>query len=191
MIRGDIEQTRSEMGDTLDALSYKANVPARTKGWMGRKRQAVTGACGTGMSKVTGAADSMVSRVSGSTDSMVSRVAGATPSAGQIQAGTGRMKDTAERNPLGLAVAGAAVGFLAGLFAPSTSVENEKLGPMADQVKSSAVEVGQEAVEHGKQVAQAAVQGAVDTAKEQGQQSSDELASSLQEKAREVAPPAA
>jgi gas vesicle protein len=180
MIRGDIEQTRAEMGDTLDALSYKANVPARTKGWVGRKRQAVTGACGTG-----------ISRVSGATDSMVSRVSGTTPSASQIQAGTGRMKDTAERNPLGLAVAGAAVGFLAGLFAPSTSVENEKLGPMADQVKSSAAEAGQEAVEHGKQVAQAAVQSAVDTAKEQGQQSGEELASSLQDKAREVGPPAA
>ena len=31
VIRSDIEQTRSEMGDTLDALGYKANVPARTK----------------------------------------------------------------------------------------------------------------------------------------------------------------
>jgi gas vesicle protein len=178
LIRGDIEQTRSELGDTLDALGYKANVPARTRGWMGRKRQAVTGACGTGISRVSGAADSVVSRVSGTT-----------PSAAQIQAGTGRMKDTAERNPLGLAVAGAAAGFLAGLFAPSTQVENEKLGPMSDHVKSSAAEATQEAVEHGKQVAQTAVQSAVDTAKEEGRQSGEELASSLQEKAREVGPP--
>jgi hypothetical protein len=175
VIRGDIEQTRSEMGDTLDALGYKANVPARTKGWMGRKRQTIMGACGTGMSKVSGAADSVVSRVSG-----------ATPNPNQVQAGAGRMKDTAVSNPLGLALAGAAVGFLAGIFAPSSSVENEKLGPMSDELKSKAVEAGQEAVEHGKQVAQATAQSAVETAKEQGQQHGGELSSSLHEKASGV-----
>jgi len=177
VIRGDIEQTRSEMGETLDALGYKANVPARTKGWIGRKKQTVTGACGTGLSRVSGAADSVVARVSG-----------ATPDSSQVQAGAGRMKVTAERNPLGLAFAGAAVGFLAGLFAPSSSVEDEKLGPVSDDLKSKAVEAGQEAVEHGKQVAQAAAQSAVETAKQEGQHHGDELSSSLQEKARGVSP---
>jgi hypothetical protein len=175
VIRGEIEQTRSKMGDTLDALGYKANVPARTKGWFGRKKQAVSGACGSGMSRISGAADSAVARVSG-----------ATPNSNQVHAGAGRMKDTAERNPLGLAVAGAAVGVLAGLFAPSSSAENEKLGPMSDELKSKAVEAGQEAVEHGKQVAQAAAQSAVETAKEDGQQHGQEMSSSLNEKANAV-----
>lgn len=157
VIRSDIERTRSEMGDTLDALGYKADVPARTKGWMGRKRQRVAGVYDTGMSRVSGAADSLVSRVSG-----------AAPSGSQVQTGAGRMKDTAESNPLGLALAGAAVGFLAGVFAPSSNVENEKLGSMSDQLKSKAVEAGQEAVEHGKQVAQAAAKSAVETAKQEG-----------------------
>ena len=175
MIRSDIEQTRAQMGETLDALGYKANVPARAKGWVGRKKDAMTSACGTGILKVSGA-----------TDSMVSRVSGMTPSTGEIQAGAGRVKDTAERNPLGLTIAGAAVGFVAGLFAPSTWVENEKLGPVADQVKSQAADAGQEALEHGKQVAQAAAQSAVDTAKEEGKQHGEELSSSVQDKAREV-----
>jgi gas vesicle protein len=171
VIRGDIEQTRSEMGDTLDALGYKANVPARTKGWIGRKRRTVTGACGSGVSRISGAADSAVARVSG-----------ATPNTSQVQVGAGRMKNTVEHNPLGLALAGAAVGFLAGIFAPSSSAENEKLGPMSDQLKSKAVEAGQEAVEHSKQVAQSAAQSAVETAKHQGQQHAQELSSSVQEK---------
>ena len=96
------------------------------------------------------------------------------------------MKNTAEHNPLGLALAGAAVGFLAGIFAPSSSAENEKLGPISDQLKSKAVEAGQEAVEHGKQVAQSAAQSAVETAKQEGRQHGQELSSSLQEKASEV-----
>lgn len=177
MIRSDIAETRSHMGDTLDALGYKANVPARAKGWAARKKDAVTGACGSG-----------ISRVSGATDSVVSRVSGVTPSTGDVQAGAGRMKDTAERNPLGLTLVGAALGFVAGLFAPSTRAENEKLGPLSDQVKAQAADTGREALEHGKQVAQAAAQSAAETAKEEGRQHGEELTTSVQQKAHEVTP---
>jgi hypothetical protein len=177
MIRGDIARTRAEMGDTLDALAYKADVPARTKGWLGAKKDTVTGSF-----------SSVLSKVSGATDSMVSRVSGITPSTGEVQAGAGRMKETAEQAPLGLAVAGAAVGFVAGLFAPSTRVEDEKLGPVSDQVKATAVDAGQEALEHGKEVAQAAAQSAVETAKQEGQQHAEELTSSLQDQAHEITP---
>jgi gas vesicle protein len=177
VIRKEIEETRLEMGETVDALAYKANVPARTKGWVGEKRDAVTGAAG-----------SMASKVSGTADSMVSKAAGMTPSTGEVQAKAGRMKDVAERNPLGLALAGAAVGFVAGLFAPSTRVENEKLGPISDQVKETAADAGQEALQHGKEVAQAAAQSAVETAQEETKQHGNEFSSSLQEKTREITP---
>ena len=86
---------------------------------------------------------------------MIARVSGATPSSGEMRDGAGRFKVTAERNPLGLALAGAAVGFVAGPLAPSTRFEDEKVGPISDQVKSQAADVGEEALEHGKQVAQA------------------------------------
>ena len=188
VIRSDIEHTRSQMGDTLDALSYKANVPARTKGWFATKRAAVTGVCGSAVSRVSAATGSALSRVSGATDTMVVRVSGATPSTGEIQAGVGRVKDTAERNPLGLALAGAAAGFVAGLFAPSTRIEDEKLGPTADQVKATAADAGQEALQHGKEVARAAAQSAVETAKEEGKEHGQELSSSVQEKAKDVTP---
>src|SRR5215213_7886936 len=167
-IRQEIEHTREEMGETVDALGYKADVPGRAKGWVGDKKDAV------------------VSTVSGAKDSMTSRVSDTTPDREQIKQRAGRAKDMAERNPLGLAVAGAAAGFIAGLFTPSTRMEDEKLGPMADQVKSSAKEAGQEAMERGKEVAQSAAQSAVDTAKEEGREQGDELTSSLQEKARDM-----
>jgi hypothetical protein len=57
------------------------------------------------------------------------------------------------------------VGFVAGLLLPSTRVENERIGPMADQVK-------EEAVERGKHVAQQAAE----TAKEEGQKQAQEMA---------------
>lgn len=175
LIREDIARTRAELGDTLDALAYKKDVSGRTKGWVAGKKDAAVGA-GT----------AVASKVSGATDSLVARVSGITPSSGEVQAGAGRVKDTAEQAPLGLALAGAAVGFVAGLFAPSTRLEDEKLGPAADQVKSTAVEAGQAALEHSKEVAQATAESAIETAKQEGQQHAEQVSSSLQDQVEEA-----
>jgi len=155
VIREEIEETRAQMSETVDALGYKANVPARAKDW---------------------AADTK--------DTVVSKVSGVTPDGQAVKEKSLRLKDTAERNPVGLALAGAAAGFIAGLFTPSTRVEDEKLGPLSDQVKASAAEAGQEALQHGKEVAQEAAESAIETATEKGRQHAEELSGSLQEKAR-------
>ena len=62
-----------------------------------------------------------------------------------------------------------AVGFVGGLLVPSTRVEDEKLGPMADQFKEKAKETGQEAIERGKEVAQQAAQSAKEAGSEHAQ----------------------
>ena len=87
-----------------------------------------------------------------------------------------------------LAIGGAAVGFIAGLLAPSTRMEDERIGPMADDVKATAADAGREALERGKDVVQEAGATAIETAKERGREEGEELSESLQEKAREVAP---
>jgi hypothetical protein len=97
----------------------------------------------------------------------------------------GRMKDTAERNPIGLAVGGVAVGFVAGLLIPSTRVENERMGEMSDRLMDAAKETAGEVAERGKEVAQQATESAVETAKESGREQGQQLASSLQERAEE------
>ena len=100
----------------------------------------------------------------------------------------GRMKRLAERNPLGLAVGGAAVGFLAGLLTPSTRMEDARIGPVADEMKATAAEAGREALDRGKDVVQEAGATALETAKERGREEGEELSESLQDKARELAP---
>jgi gas vesicle protein len=174
-IKQEIEQTREEMGETVDALGYKADVPGRMKGWVGDKKDSVVG-------KVSGAKDAVTGAVGGA----ASTVGDKTPDGQQMKRGARQAKSLAERNPLGLAIGGAAVGFVAGLFMPSTRMEDERLGEMSDQVKDSAKEAGQEALDHGKQVAQAAAQSARDTVQEEGQSHAQELTDSLQEKARDV-----
>jgi hypothetical protein len=165
-LKREISQTREQMAETADALAYKADVPTRTKEWVGEKTNAV-------VSTVTGVS---------------SKVADVTPDGAEVSQGVNRMKRLAERNPLGLAIGGAAVGFLAGVLLPSTRVEDERIGPVADEVKSTAAEAGREALDRGKDVVHEAGATAIETAKERGREESEELTESLQEKAREVAP---
>jgi ElaB/YqjD/DUF883 family membrane-anchored ribosome-binding protein len=144
-IRNDIEATRARMGDTAEALGHKADVPGRAK-----------------------------EAISDRVESVRSTISGSTPDKGDVKQGAKQAVGIAKENPLGLAIGATAVGFVAGLMLPSTRVEDEKIGPMADQVKDKAKETGQEALERGKHVAQEAAQ----TVKEEGRQQAQEMAPS-------------
>ena len=152
-IRADIERTRSEMGDTVEALGYKADVKSRAK-----------------------------DRISETKNKLTGKASDVAPDGEQVKRAAG----VAQENPLGLAIGGIAVGFIAGLIVPTSRVEDEKIGPMADQVKDQIKETGQEAMERGKDVAQQAAQSAKETAQEAGQQHADELRDSTQERAQTV-----
>jgi hypothetical protein len=67
-------------------------------------------------------------------------------------------------------------------------MEDERIGPMADDVKATAADAGREAFERGKDVVQDAGATAIETAKERGREEGEELSESLQERARQVAP---
>jgi ElaB/YqjD/DUF883 family membrane-anchored ribosome-binding protein len=149
-IRNDIEETRARMGDTAEALGHKADVP-------GRAREAISDKVDTVKSTFSGAKDS---------------VSDATPSGDNVKQGARQAVGIAKENPLGLAIGATAVGFVAGLLIPSTKVEDERIGPMADQVKEQAKEKGQEAVDRGKHVAEQAAE----TVKEEGRQQAQEMA---------------
>jgi gas vesicle protein len=163
------------MGDTVDALAYKADVKTRVKDSIADKR------------------DRVVDKVRGTTD----KVGETAPDGEQLKDGAHRAAGIAQENPLGLAIGGVAVGFLAAMLVPSTKIEDERLGPLADQVKETAAETGQEALERGKDVAGQVVgqavegakevgQEALDTAKDAGQQQAEELKDSAKEGAQQV-----
>jgi gas vesicle protein len=171
-IRQEIEQTRERMGETVDALGYKADVPARTKESINDKVQ--------NMKAKISAAGSQVSEEAPGTDDV--RHAGR------------RAVGVAQENPLGLAIGAAAAGFVAGLLIPSSKVEDERLGPVADQVKDQTMQAGRDALEHGKQVAQDTAQTTTEKAqevasdvKETAQESAGQHAEDLKSSARESA----
>jgi len=119
-IRHEVEHTREQMGETIDALGYKADVKSRAKDRVNR---------------------------------MTGRVSDATPEAEQVKQGARRAAGVAQENPIGLAVGAMAAGFLAGMLIPSSRVEDEKLGPMADEVKQQAKETGQQVTEQARETA--------------------------------------
>jgi gas vesicle protein len=164
------------MSETVEAVGYKADVPSRAKDAVSDKVESVK-------SKVSDTATRAKEAVTGATD----RVGDATPSRGEVKQQTRRVAGLARENPLGLAIGAAAVGFLAGLAVPSTRVEDEKLGPVADQVKDRVKETGQEALDRGKQVAQDVASTAADTARQRTQEQGQELAESTRQSAQDVA----
>jgi hypothetical protein len=185
-VRQDIAQTRAEMGETVEAIGYKADVPSRAKEKVADKADAAR-------SKVREAASRAKEAVAGTTagagegaGGVAARVGDATPSGGQVKQQARRAAGIAQENPLGVAIGAAALGFLAGLAVPSTRVEDERLGPVADQVKDQAKETGQEALQRGKQVAQEAAGSAAETARQRGQEHGQDLAASAKQRAQEV-----
>jgi ElaB/YqjD/DUF883 family membrane-anchored ribosome-binding protein len=163
-IRQDIEDTRAEMSETVGAVGYKADVPSRAK------------------EAVSDKVDNIKNKVSDT----ASRVGDATPNGGQVKQQTKRAVGLAQENPLGLAIGATAIGFLAGLAVPSTRVENERLGPVADQVKDRVKETGQEALDRGKQVAQEVASSAADTAKQRTQEHGQDLAQGAKQNAQDL-----
>src|SRR4051795_5706706 len=171
-IREEIEETRGRMGETVDQLAHKADVPSRVKESVADKR------------------DRLKQQMQGT----AARVSDATP---DVREGAQQAAGIAQENPLGLVLGGFAVGFLVGMAIPSTRIEDDRVGPMADEVKHRAIETGQEAVERGKQVAQDAAEAATESAQEaaanvketvqeSGREQAEELRSSGDEQTREV-----
>jgi hypothetical protein len=162
-IRQGIAQTRAEMGETVEAIGHKADVPGRAR------------------ARVSETVDNVKAAVRGT----ASRVGDAAPTGGDAKRSARRVVGLAEENPLGLALGAAALGFLAGLATPTTRVEDQRLGPVADQVKDKARETGQEALARGRQVAQEATQAAVQTAKQRGQEHGQDLAEGAKQDAEQ------
>jgi gas vesicle protein len=185
-IRQDIAATRADLSETVEAIGYKADVPSRAKEKVSEKVDAARAKVSQATTRAKEAVVGSTTDVGDTASGVGARVRDAAPSGDQVKRTARRAAGLAQENPLGLAIGAAAVGFLAGLLVPSTRVEDERLGPVADQVKDTARETGQEALARGKQVAQEAVSSATQTAKQAGQQHGQDLADSTKQRAQEA-----
>ena len=166
-IRQDIEQTRERMSEKADALAYKADVPARTKDRVDDAKESVMTKVHDVTDRVTGKAHEVQDRVTGKAAEAQDRVRGsAGDGTDQARHRVKQAGGVVQNNPLGLAIGAAAVGFLAGLVIPTSRTEHERLGSAGEQIRGRAKEMGAEAVDRGRQVADTTKEAAKDAAKE-------------------------
>jgi ElaB/YqjD/DUF883 family membrane-anchored ribosome-binding protein len=159
-IEGQIEETREQMGDTVSALAYKVDVPARLRDTAAEKKDAMTSKLAAAKNVITGTTGDAVDK------------------AGD---GAKRTVGMAQENPLGLAIGAVAVGFVVGSLLPKTRVEQEKLGRMATEARDQVSDLASEAVEHGKQVAEDTMHAAAETATQSGQAHAEQLRDSAKD----------
>jgi hypothetical protein len=160
----------------------------------GTAKDAVTGAASTAKDAVVDAASTAKDAVVGAKDRVAEAAGTAREKASELswqareraryrtrQARVG-FWETMEERPLALGAAAIALGVVAGLMIPSTRKEDELMGETRDRLMERAKEVGEEALEKGKQVAHVAV----DTLKEEVERQ-DLTPEKLAEKVRTVA----
>jgi ElaB/YqjD/DUF883 family membrane-anchored ribosome-binding protein len=182
-IRREIEATRARMGDTVEALGYKADVPARMRENVSDRIESVKGTIGD---VVAGAKNAVIGTTQTVTQNASDSLSGARDSFADARdtladagdraqtAAQGAAKSTKEvvsialENPLGLALAGLAIGLLAGLVVPISDIERDRIGPVRDQIADRAQTAVAQAVDAGKTILSDAVTTAAQSAQTQG-----------------------
>lgn len=127
-IREEIERARDRMGETVDAIAYKTDVPNRLREAVG--------------SRVASVKESLRT----TTGTVRARVRDIVPDARTFRQQTMDTVVGVRENPLGLLLGAAAVGLVVGFVLPRTTIENDRLGGVAQDLARRA---GASAMTHG------------------------------------------
>lgn len=159
-IRDEIEQTRTELRDDVDALSYKVS-PRRVVG-------------------------SRVDRVRGAWHGMTGRVMGTAADVGErASAAPDLVREKAQGSPLAVGLVAFGVGMVVSSLLPPTRAERRMAGQVretvaehGEELKQKAAEVGREMKENLEEPAQRAVESVKSTA--------DDAARTVKDEARDA-----
>ena len=94
---------------------------------------------------------------------------------GQAQTGLRIVRE----NPLGLVLSGLAIGFLAGVLAPVTDVEREKIAPLRDEIASRMQHAADDVVQHGRGILEETAAAVTASATKHGQALAEDLQNDL------------
>ena len=174
-IRQEIEATRERMGDTVEALAYKTDVPARAKDAVHDRvesvKHAVSDVVDTARTTLGGVAHSAQSKVADLSDdaqphiadlrASVGTVAGAArdaavdarrrlPTGDDARVALSGAKGIMQDHPLGLAIGSIAIGLLLGSLLPVSALERKQIGPIGEKLTDSATAAASDLVDQGK-----------------------------------------
>ena len=149
----EVEDARRRVADDVRSVAENANIVERAK-------QNVQG-------RIDDVKDSVGERVDGVRDRVSDvrdRMADARDTLQQKMQGMSRGIPLPGDNPLGMLLAGLAVGFLIGLLLPVTRFETERLGPVAEDMKGRIDDARSEVMRRGGEVIKETLDAARETA---------------------------
>ncbi len=194
-IKLEIEQTRARMNDTVEALGYKADVGSRVREGVQSQADSVKDAIGDVVKNVktavVGAGQTMNGAVAetarGGFDSVGSlneSLRSALPNV-DVAGNTSRAVGIVKENPIGLALASLAIGFLVGSLVPVSEIERKQLQPLRDKVVDQAQHVTQDLVAAGKAVITETAQSVFDTARSSAQTHASQVVAAAKDRAEQ------
>ena len=192
-IRAEIDQTREQLGESVGALAYKADVKTRGKEAIDDKKevvmekvdelkQKVPGIGGDGDGGVEGGpglgakvkdklpdAGAMKDKLPDA-QAMKDKLPDGAPSKEDVKAKAQDAAQAAKDNPIAVAAGAAAAGLAAGLALAETDLEREKVAPHAQQARQQVQGAVKEKVDQAKAGVKDAVDSTADAVREQARQ---------------------
>jgi ElaB/YqjD/DUF883 family membrane-anchored ribosome-binding protein len=141
-----VEQARERVAQDVRSVAENANVVERAK-------ENIQGRIDDAKGAVADRASDVRDRVSDVRDNLQDRVQG-----------MARNIPIPGDNPMGMLLAGVALGFLVGMVLPVTRFESERLGPVADDMKDRVRQARTEVVRRGGEVIKETLEAARETA---------------------------
>lgn len=142
----EVEMARERVAEDVRSVAENANVVKRAKE--------------AAQDKVEDAKGMVRDRVQGARDALE----GARSQIGDAASRMNLDSLNPAENPLGMMLAGLAVGFLIGLMLPVTRFESERIGPIAEDMKDRVRQAGNEAVRRGSAVIKDTIEAGKDAA---------------------------
>jgi cell division septum initiation protein DivIVA len=149
-IREEIEQTRVELSDTVDALTAKLDVKAQVKGRVAEAKSSVTGKAANAVAKAKQAAPAPVQNA---LDMAGAKLNGTTGANGRLNSAGARIDDARIRVTQAGAKASPLVEQARTKASPLVEQARTKASPLVEQARTKASPLVEQARPYGKQIA--------------------------------------
>ncbi|MFF2623743.1 DUF3618 domain-containing protein [Oerskovia jenensis] len=167
-LRNEIEQTRTDLSNDVDALGDKVNPTHIARRQTDRVRRSFTSV----KDKVMGTSDTTVHATTGAASSVAESARGAVVSASDgVSAAASSVRDRAEGNPLAVGLVAFGVGLVVASLLPSSQTEQraasrvqDAAAPLVDDVKEAASSLAENMKEPAQDSAHAVQDAAKDAA---------------------------
>jgi hypothetical protein len=189
--KDSVSTTASTVGDKVGSAKDSVASTTSTVGEkVGSAKESVASTASTMGDKMSSARESVSSGAGSASEtagSAVGTVKEHMPTTDDARQGVQRVASVAKANPMALAIGALVLGAAAGIALPKTRVEEEKVAPVAENLREQGVEKATQAVQQGREViAEKASQVA-----EQGQQAVQQVTEQARERVSETADRAA